>query len=72
MHEQNFNITDIDISQDDIYPNINKVGKRTLGTPATPAIINHQLELIEAYIEDYGQHIWFEALLDELNRYTLE
>ena len=54
------------------YPDINKVGKRTLGTPATPAIINHQLELIEAYIEDYGQHIWFEALLDELNRYTLE
>ena len=27
LHEQNFNITDIDISQDDIYPNINKVGK---------------------------------------------
>ena len=27
LHEENFNITDIDISQDDIYPNVNKVGK---------------------------------------------
>ena len=27
LNEENFNITDIDISQDDIYPNANKVGK---------------------------------------------
>ena len=27
LHEDNFNITDIEISQDDIYPNENKVGK---------------------------------------------
>jgi len=27
LHEDNFNITDINISQDDIYPNENKVGK---------------------------------------------
>ena len=27
LNEDNFNITDIDISQDDIYPNANKVGK---------------------------------------------
>ena len=27
LHEDNFNITDINISQDNIYPNENKVGK---------------------------------------------
>lgn len=54
------------------YPDPNKIGKRTPGTPATPAIISHQLALIANYIEDYGHHIWFEALLDELNRYSIE
>lgn len=54
------------------YPDPNKIGRRTPGTPATPTIIQHQLSLIESYIEDFGQHIWFEELVDQLTRYSLE
>lgn len=42
------------------------------GTPATPAIIDHQTDLIADYVNDYCHLIWFEAMLDELNRYTDE
>ena len=42
------------------------------GTPATAAIIAHQTDLIADYINDYCYTIWFEEMLDELNRYTDE
>lgn len=42
------------------------------GTPATPAIIDHQTDLIAEYVEDYCHLIWFDEMLDELNRYTDE
>ena len=42
------------------------------GTPATPAIIAHQTDLIADYINDYCHTIWFEEMLDEFNRYTDE
>lgn len=42
------------------------------GTPATPAIIDHQTDLIAEYVEDYCHLIWFDEMLDELNRYTNE
>ena len=42
------------------------------GTPATPAIINHQTDLIADYVNDYCHLIWFEEMLDELNRYNDE
>ena len=42
------------------------------GTPATPAIIDHQTDLIAEYVEDYCYLIWFDEMLDELNRYTDE
>lgn len=42
------------------------------GTPATPAIIEHQTDLIADYVNDYCYLIWFEEMLDELNRYTDE
>lgn len=42
------------------------------GTPATPAIIDHQTDLIADYINDYCHLIWFEEMLDEFNRYTDE
>lgn len=42
------------------------------GTPATPAIIDHQNSLIADYVEDYCHLIWFDEMLDELNRYNLE
>ena len=42
------------------------------GTPATPAIIEHQTDLIADYVNDYCHLIWFDEMLDELNRYTDE
>ncbi len=42
------------------------------GTPATPAIIDHQTDLIAYYIDDYCHLIWFDEMLDEFNRYTDE
>lgn len=42
------------------------------GTPATPAIIDHQTDLIADYVNDYCHCIWFDEMLDELNRYTDE
>lgn len=42
------------------------------GTPATAAIIDHQTDLIADYVNDYCHCIWFEEILDELNRYTNE
>lgn len=42
------------------------------GTPATSAIIDHQTDLIADYINDYCHLIWFDEMLDELNRYTNE
>lgn len=42
------------------------------GTPATPAIIDHQTDLLADYINDYYHLMWFEDMLDELNRYTDE
>jgi hypothetical protein len=54
------------------YPDPTKIGRRTVGTPATAAIIDHQTDLIANYIVDYGHNMWFEEMLDELNRYTDE
>ena len=42
------------------------------GTPATAAIIAHQTDLIADYVNDYCHTIWFDEVLDELNRYTDE
>ena len=42
------------------------------GTPATPAIIDHQTDLKADYINDYYHLIWFDEMLDEFNRYTDE
>jgi len=42
------------------------------GTPATPAIIEHQTDLMADYVNDYCHLIWFDEMLDELNRYNPE
>ena len=42
------------------------------GTPATTPIIDHQTDLIANFVEDYYYTIWFDDMLDELNRYTDE
>jgi len=50
-----------------------KNGKtKAYGTPATAAIINMQTDLIASYVEDYCHNIWFEEILDELQRYNDE
>jgi hypothetical protein len=54
------------------YPDPTKIGRRTVGTPATTVIIDHQTDLIANFVEDFGHTIWFEDMLDELNRYTDE
>lgn len=50
------------------YRNTNK----QYGTPATPAIIEHQTDLIADFVTDCWENIWFDNLLDELNNYTNE
>lgn len=42
------------------------------GSPATPAVIDHQTDLIADFVNDYCHTIWFPEMLDELNRYTDE
>lgn len=49
---------------------INK--NKQYGTPATAAIIAHQTDLIADYVYDYCHLIWFDEMLDELNRYSDE
>lgn len=43
---------------------------KSYGTPATSAIIEMQTDLIATYIEEYSQQIWFEEILEELQKYN--
>ena len=43
---------------------------KSYGTPATGAIIEMQTDLIATYVEDYSHTIWFEEILDELQKYN--
>lgn len=45
---------------------------RQFGVPATAEIIQHQLGLIKNFIEDYGEEIWFEDMLEELLQYSIQ
>lgn len=54
------------------YPAGNNPKRRTIGTPASVAIIDHQTDLIRDYVNDFCHNIWFEEILDELSRYTDE
>lgn len=54
------------------YPAGNNPKRRTIGTPASVAIIDHQTDLIRDYVNDFCHDIWFEEMLDELSRYTDE
>ncbi len=51
---------------------IQKGVSKQYGTPATKNIIEMQTDLIAEFIEDYSYTIWFEEILEELNRYTDE
>lgn len=54
------------------YPDPNKINRSTIGTPATQAVIAHQTDLIANFVEDYGHNIWFDEMIDELERYSDE
>lgn len=54
------------------YPAGNNPKRRTIGTPASVAIIDHQTDLIRDYVNDFCHNIWFEEMLDELSRYIDE
>lgn len=43
---------------------------KAYGTPATGAIIEMQTDLVATYVEDYSHNIWFEEILDELQKYN--
>lgn len=45
---------------------------KSYGTPATGAIIEMQTDLIASYVEDYCHNIWFEEILEELQKYNPE
>lgn len=53
-------------------PDINSGLSKAYGAPATVAVIDHQTDLIAAFVNDYCHTIWFPEMLDELNRYTNE
>ena len=54
------------------YMDLNARHSKTIGTPATPTIIDHQNDLIADYIEEFCDQIWFPELLLQLTRYSLE
>ena len=54
------------------YMDLNARHSKTIGTPATPSIIDHQNDLIASYIDEFSEQIWFQELLDQLTRYSLE
>lgn len=45
---------------------------KAYGTPATGAIIEMQTDLVATYVEDYSHNIWFEEILEELQKYNPE
>ena len=49
-----------------------KTNFKQFGVPATAAIIDHQLDLIEQYIVDFSDQIQFPEMLDELLRYSYD
>lgn len=54
------------------YMDTNTHHSRTIGTPATPTIIDHQNDLIANYIEEFSDQIWFNELLLQLTRYSVQ
>lgn len=52
--------------------NIKSGNAKSYGTPATSTIIEMQTDLIANFVEDYCHTIWFEDVLDQLVRYSVE
>ena len=45
---------------------------RQYGVPANEKVIQHQLELLASYIQDFGDNIWFIEIINELLEYSYE
>lgn len=46
-----------------------KIRNSLIGTQASTPIIDHQDDKIKEYVDDYYMHIWFSALLEQLQDY---
>lgn len=53
-------------------PNKRRSGTTPYGTTTTVAMIQHGIDLVASYIEDYYYNIWFIELLEQLESYTDE
>lgn len=49
-----------------------KQGKQLVGVPSTPAVIEHGLELVANFINDYWFTIDYEEMLDQMLNYSYE
>lgn len=45
---------------------------RQYGVPANEKTIQHELELIASFVEDWGEHIWFIEIINELLEYSYD
>ena len=53
-------------------PDIQGGKSKQFGAPATESVIQHQLDLISDYIDEYCSEIWFEEFLIEAMKYSYE
>jgi len=53
-------------------PNKKRSFNTPYGTTATVAMIQHGLELVASYIEDYYSEMWFLEMLNQLLKYSDE
>ena len=53
-------------------PDTTKGNSTMVGTPASPKVINHYIELIYDYVLDYGYEIGFIEMIDQLLNYSIE
>jgi hypothetical protein len=52
--------------------NIKRRSANQYGTTTTTAMIDHGIDLVADYVEDYCHNIWFIEFLNQLNLYTDE
>lgn len=53
-------------------PDIQAGRSRQFGAPASEAVIQHQLDLIDSYINEYCHNLWYEPMITELITYSYE
>lgn len=71
-HFQKYNKTGYFLKRPRQTISSNKQNATQYGCPATPAIIEHYIELIQQYVFDYYDQIDFIEVIDELTRWSYE